>query len=136
MTNLQKWIRLRSERENMEMREVSLMINYWKMSNFSIRSVWYAYVDHKSYLADSLFVERHVHVTFKEEMMKADSQYRIVLCKVLKKDTAKFEEALDKLKNKMFLLGHTDYPKICDEIEKTIGDGWKGEDRSETLCDA
>ena len=33
------------------------MKNYWRMKDFSIFSVTYAYVDHSSYQADQLFVE-------------------------------------------------------------------------------
>lgn len=35
------------------------MKNYWKMSDFSLFAVPYAYVDHSSYLADQLFVLDH-----------------------------------------------------------------------------
>ena len=44
------------------------MKNYWKMSDFSLFSVYYAYVDHNSYLADQLFVQNKVRVKFKREM--------------------------------------------------------------------
>lgn len=33
------------------------MKNYWRMEDFSIFTVPYAYVDHGSYLADALFVQ-------------------------------------------------------------------------------
>lgn len=67
------------------------MINYWRMSDFSLFSVPYAYVDHSSYLADQLFVQNKVTMKFKGEMVREDSPYRIVFCKVLKRDTMKFE---------------------------------------------
>lgn len=41
------------------------MKNFWKMSDFSIFSVPYAYVDHSSYLADQLFVQNKVTMKFK-----------------------------------------------------------------------
>lgn len=69
------------------------MKNYWRMSDFSIFSVPYAYVDHSSYLADQLFVQNMVTMKFKGEMAKDDSPYGIIFCKVLKKDVTKFEEA-------------------------------------------
>lgn len=96
------------------------MKNYWKMSDFSLFSVSYAYVDHSSYLADQLFVQNKVSMKFKGEMATKDSPYCIVFCNVLKRDVEKFEEALDKLKDKMLLLGHADYPNVCDEIAKMI----------------
>lgn len=69
------------------------MKNYWRMEDFSIFSVPYAYVDHGSYLADALFVQNKVRMKFKGECAKAESPYRIVFCKVRKKDAGRFEEA-------------------------------------------
>ena len=107
------------------MLEMKRMKNYWKMSDFSIFSVSYAYVDHSSYLADQLFVYNKVTMKFKGEMAKDDSPYCIVFCKVLKKDAERFEEALGRLKDKMLLLGHKDYPEACGEIGKMIDEGTK-----------
>lgn len=105
------------------------MKNYWKTGDFSIFSVLYAYVDHSSYLADQLFVQSKVTMKFKGEMVKEDSPYCIVFCKVLKKDVERFEKALGKLKDKMLLLGHKDYPEACDEIAKMIEEGAKARKR-------
>jgi hypothetical protein len=101
------------------------MKNYWKMSDFSLFSVHYTYVDHRSYLADQLFVQNKVTVKFKGEMVREDSTYCLVFCKVLKKDVERFEEALGKLTDKMLLLGHRDYPDVCSEIAKIIDEGMK-----------
>ena len=49
----------------------------------------------------------------------------IVFCKVLKRDVARFEEALERLKDKMLLLGHKDYPAACGEIAKMIEEDTK-----------
>ena len=111
------------------------MKNYWRMKNFSIFSVPYAYVDHSSYQADQLFVQNKVRMRFKGEMVKEDSPFHIVFCMVLKRDATKFEEALGKLNDKMLLLGYTDYSKACDEIAKMIEEGMKARERSETICD-
>ena len=46
------------------------MKNYWKMSDFSLFAVPYAYVDHSSYLADQLFVQNKITMKFKGEMVK------------------------------------------------------------------
>lgn len=63
------------------------------------------------------------------EMVKDDSPYCVVFCKVLKKDVERFEEALVKLKDKMLLLGHKDYPEACSEIAKMIEEGTKARKR-------
>ena len=60
--------------------------NFWKMKDFSIFTVPYAYVDHFSYLADNLFVQRKITMKFKGEYEKAGSPYRIIMCRVLKRD--------------------------------------------------
>lgn len=101
------------------------MKNYWKMSDFSLFEVPYAYVDHSSYLADQLFVQNKITMKFKGEMVKDGSSYCIVFCKVLKRDVARFEEALERLKDKMLLLGHKDYPDACGKIAKMIEEGTK-----------
>ena len=111
------------------MLEMMRMKNYWKMSDFSIFSVLYAYVDHSSYLADQLFVQNKVTMKFRGEMAKDGSPYCIVFCKVLKRDAERFEEALGRLKDKMLLLGHKDYPDVCGEIAKMIEEGTKARKR-------
>lgn len=111
------------------------MKNYWKMRCLSMFSVLYAYVDHSSYQADRLFVQDKVRIKYKGEYAKEGSPYRIIFCKVGKKDTRQFEEVLDKLKNNMLLLGYRDYFDFCSEITKTIEEGLKTREKSETICD-
>ena len=41
------------------------MKNYWRMGDFSIFSVTYAYVDHGLYLADALLVQNKIRMKFK-----------------------------------------------------------------------
>lgn len=96
------------------------MKNFWKMGDFSLFMVPYIYVDHHSYLADALFVQRKIVMKFRGEMARMDSPYCIIFCKVLKRDVQKFEDALEKLKDKMLLLGHIDYADVCDEIAMLI----------------
>lgn len=98
---------------------------FWRIDDFSLFSVPYAYVDHNSYLADSLFVQNKVRMKFKGEMVREDSPYCVIFCKVLKKDVARFEEALTKLKDKMLLLEHRDYQNVCDEVNQMIEEGIK-----------
>lgn len=103
------------------------MKNFWKMRDFSLFANSYFYVDHNSYLADSLFAQRKIVMKFKGEMVKKDSPYCIIFCKVLKRDVQKFEDALEKLKAKMLLLGYTDYVDVCGEIATLIDKRCEGE---------
>lgn len=96
------------------------MKNFWKMGDFSLFTIPYIYVDHNSYLADSLFSQRKIVMKFRGEMVGIDSPYCIIFCKVLKRDVQKFEDALEKLKDKMLLLGYSDYADVCNEIAMLI----------------
>ena len=58
---------------------------------------------------------------FKGEFEKEGSPYRIIMCKVMKRDAERFEEALRKLKNKMLIMGYKDYDKVCSDIDNLIG---------------
>ena len=58
---------------------------------------------------------------FKGEFEKEGSPYRIIMCRVLKRDVGRFEEALEKLKDKMLILGYRDYDKVCTDIGSLIG---------------
>lgn len=107
------------------------MKNFWRMRDFSVFSVHYAYVDNGSYLADQLFVQNRVRVRFKGEMRREDSHYCIIFCKVLKQDAKRFEEALARLKDKMLVLGHKDYQDECAEIEKIIEEGMRARKKSQ-----
>ena len=79
----------------------------------------YMYIDlnvDENYVADSLFYKRDIPVKFKDEWSKDEDKYRVIFCKVRKKYKAKFEEALEELKNKMALLGHIDYEDYCNDL--------------------
>ena len=98
--------------------------NFWRMDDLSLFTVPYAYVDHCPYLADSLFLQRGIKMCFKGEMVRDDSPYRLIFCRVLKRDTGRFEEALGKLKDKMLLMGYRDYGSVCEELTRKISE-WK-----------
>ena len=91
-----------------------------RLDGLSILSVQYMYIDYKDYLADSLLAQNHVSVRFENEFSRDDSSYRIILCKVRKKDTAGFEKSMELLCNKMLLFGHNDYMEFCNSIMETL----------------
>ena len=113
--------------------EEYLMKNFWRMRDWSIFSVPYAYVDHCSYLADTLFVQNKVRLKFNREYTKTESPYHIIFCKVRKKDAERFEEALERLNNKMLLCGYRDYPEVCSEIAEMLEEGMKARESGEAV---
>lgn len=87
---------------------------YLKPSNLS-RYRRYMYVDCKNYLADDLFIKNKIMVKFEGDFTKDDSDYIFVYCKVKKKDQDKFIKTLGELKNKMLIMGYSDYESFCEE---------------------
>ncbi len=93
---------------------------YLKSSNFS-KYRRYIYVDCKNYLADDLFIKNKITVKFEGDFTKDDSDYIFVYCKVKKKDHDKFIETLGELKNKMLIIGYSDYESFCEkQINKIL----------------
>ena len=91
----------------------------------------YAYIDlntDSGYVADSLFYRRRIKVGFMEEMSRDDEKYRVIFCRIRKKDREVFEKALAEIPNKMNLLGHTDYEAYCDTLMKELERTMEGSD--------
>lgn len=94
---------------------------YLYMNCFSIFYARFAFLDTSDYLADRLFAKHQVRVRFGREFVNPSSEYRVITCKVRKKDVPQFQAALAELPNKMLLLGHYDYleesQKLWSEVE-------------------
>lgn len=87
---------------------------YLKSSNLS-KYRRYIYVDCKNYLADDLFIKNKITMNFESDFTKDNSDYIFVYCKVKKKDHDKFIKTLGELKNKMLIMGYSDYESFCEE---------------------
>ena len=92
------------------------MDNYMYLgSSILSRYKKYMYIDCKDYLADDLFIKNAIAVKFESDFTKDDSDYVFVYCKVKKKEKDKFIKTLGELKNKMLLMGYSDYELFCKE---------------------
>lgn len=96
------------------------MKNFWKMDDFFPDSLSYAYLDHESYFADKIFMEKGIRVKFIREMHRENAPYRIIFCKVPKRERERLESALKELENKILLAGYKDYPLYCIELEEEL----------------
>ena len=96
------------------------MKNFWKMDDFFPDSLSYAYLDHESYFADKIFMEKGIRVKFIREMHRENAPYRIIFCKVQKRERERLESALKDLENKILLAGYKDYPLYCIELEREL----------------
>lgn len=92
--------------------------NYFRLRSWVPWRRTYFIVDTEDYLADQLFIEQKIPVYFGREFIKKDSPYVIIEVKLQRKQEAAFLEAMAKLKRKMLLMGHTDYPELCMKIHE------------------
>lgn len=90
------------------------MKNYIEFTNKALIYKSFAYVDTDEYLADSLFINNKLRVKYGKEYKHERSKYIIIFCKIKKADTEKFYASMEKLKNKMLLMGNTDYLDFCE----------------------
>ena len=106
-------------------------MNYIPMDG-GLLSKGYLYVDlnvNSGYVADSLFYKRKIPVTFKDEMVKEGDKYRVIFCKIPKKFCRAFEEALEELKTKMYLLGYNDYEDYSENLIRELKEMGEEESR-------
>lgn len=78
----------------------------------------YIFVDTKDYASIRLFADADIGVSHVKEMMKRGSPYRLIVCYIRKKDLDKFQNALEKLRNNVLLMGYRDYDKVCGELKE------------------
>lgn len=100
--------------------------NYKRLKKFSLRFVYFAYVDVTELLADGLFIRHQVRVEFGPEFYNSREKYHIIVCRVKKRDVDRFLSAVEELPNKMLLFGHTDYIDYCNHIWDELLDKQKG----------
>lgn len=91
-----------------------------KLSRVSLFHDYFAFLDVEPYAADQLFMQHQVTVHFAREYRKPDCPYRIVLCKVRKRDAGRFHAAMAELPDKLRLLGYADYLEVCRTLWENV----------------
>ncbi len=95
--------------------------NYIKLSS-GLFKIEYAYLDKYPYHADKIFIEHKLNsIKFINEMVDTkDEDYRIIFCKINRKDEKKFLECIDILHNNMLIMGYNYYEVICNKLKIII----------------
>lgn len=87
------------------------------------RNKQFAYIDTMGFLADRIFIENKVRVKFCGDYKHREKNYVVVTCKVKEKDVSVFLQSMEGLKNRVILMGNTDYESFCKEqFERFISD--------------
>ena len=92
------------------------MKNYVELKAWGLLFKHFVYIDTEWYLADNIFIQEKLRVRFGREGRKQGSPYRIIFCKVRKRDAKKFVRSMERLYNKMLLMGYADADKCLEEL--------------------
>ena len=92
--------------------------NFIPLQGFSLRYNHYAYIDtSNNYKGDLVFIENKLKgIKFTGDYKNPNIPYSVIMCKVRKKDDNLFRECMEKLKDKMLILGNIDYQEFCENL--------------------
>ncbi len=76
----------------------------------------FVFFDDLNFSSESLLYRNRVRIRFKAIATDKDSKYMVVFCTVRRRDAERFIRAMEELKNKMLLIGNTDYEAFCREF--------------------
>ena len=82
------------------------------------------YLDTDEYYGIGPLNKHGVRPKLKQQMTRPDEKYRLIFLRVLKKDEPRFVAAMEDLKTKMLICGHTDYEthggELIEELEECL----------------
>ncbi len=85
----------------------------------------FAYIDKIPYRADRIFLNHNLKVKFEQEFANPKSDYLFVTISIRPKDEKIFLDCMDELKNKMLILGDSDYEEECLKWQEILQGGDK-----------
>lgn len=80
----------------------------------SLFSKFYVFIDTSDHFYKQVFEGKGITVKAVKEYSKSDSHFRLILCRINKKDEHSFINTIGQIYNKALLLGYTDYEKMCN----------------------
>ena len=88
---------------------------------FTLSFVYIDIYDGQKYLADQIFINNKIKVFYIDEMINPlNPNYAIMICRIYRWDVKKLLNCMPQIRNKMFLLGYTDYDEQCNQIFNSI----------------
>ena len=76
----------------------------------------FVYADRADNRADRIFIRAKLPVKFERDFAKDSVPYRMVFCRVRKRDESKFRECMADLERALILEGDEGYRAFCDEF--------------------
>jgi hypothetical protein len=72
------------------------------------------YVDTKDHLSERILSDERIPVSRRQEMVKEDSPFRLLICNIRKKDLERFYNVLETLRNNILICGYRGYDEVCE----------------------
>ena len=80
-------------------------------------SYCFSYLDGAdAYRADPLFTQYGLRVKFESEFLTPEGNYKVIICRVPKRQVALFHKAMEQMPRRMALFGYTDYTTYWDNF--------------------
>ena len=97
--------------------------NYYKLDDKSLFYAFYIYADTKDYSADHILYTNGIRkIKFMQELHCTENDYAVILCRIRRKYEKAFIKSMEELKNKLLILGYTDYEQFCIDFKHEIMD--------------
>lgn len=74
------------------------------------------FADTEDYYSIEPLRRRGVRLKYKTELARDGDKYHLIMLRILKRDVGKFAAAMEDLKNRMLLCGHTDFEALGGEL--------------------
>ncbi|MBQ0111755.1 MAG: hypothetical protein KBT03_01375 [Bacteroidales bacterium] len=95
-------------------------MNYIRLAKFSFTYNYYAYFDTTDFISERIFKDNFVDVKFFDTLSDPSEKYAIVMCKVNKKETHRFIKCMKYLRDKILILGNSDYEEYCNRFTDLV----------------
>lgn len=92
--------------------------NYIKLKNIFLFSKLYVFLDTADHLYEQVLRNNDIMVSNIKEFYKENSPFRLISCKVKKKDEQDFCREILQIRNKALILGYRDYDNMCRQINE------------------
>lgn len=98
------------------------MRNYIKLCGISLFSDQYAFVDTAEKLYLRVMMKNGIKIKRSSSFVKPGTEIRLIICKVRKKDSTKFESAIGKVRDMALLFGYKEYDAMCKQLIEIGGE--------------
>lgn len=92
------------------------MRNFIKIGGISFFFDQYAFIDTAENLYSKVMKKNGIKIKRCSSFVKQGTDIRLIICKIRKIDSVKFERTIGKVRDMAFLLGYKEYDAMCQKL--------------------